>query len=199
MLSMMDKNVVQIEALTRRWVENIVIGLNLCPFAKGVYVKEQVKIHIAETQDIEEITQTLVELLNELHTVPAEQIDTTLLVLPYVFADFYAFNDYLDIAEGVLEQLDLIGEIQIANFHPKFQFARTHEEDMGNYTNRSPYPILHLIREASIDRAVSQFPDAAMIFERNIALMEELGLNAWHKLLDEDDPSRIMPHDVKES
>ncbi len=196
---MMNEDVVQIEALTRRWVENIVIGLNLCPFAKGVHVKEQVKSHIAETQDIEEITQTLADLLNELHAVPAEQIDTSLLVLPYVFDDFYAFNDYLDIAEGVLEQLGLIGEIQIANFHPKFQFAGTDEEDMGNYTNRAPYPILHLIREASIDRAVSQFPDAAVIFERNIALMEELGLDAWHKLLDEGESGQIAPQDLKKS
>ena len=180
---MSDEALREIETLTRRWVENIVIGLNLCPFAKGVYVKDQVKIHITPTQDLSEINQVLTELLSELATVPAEQIDTTLLVLPFAFESFYAFNDYLDMADQILDALNLVGEIQIANFHPQYQFAGTQVDDMSNYTNRSPYPILHLIREGSIDRAVSQFPDAAVIFERNIAMMEELGLDGWHKLL----------------
>ncbi|MDO5679660.1 MAG: DUF1415 domain-containing protein [Pelistega sp.] len=180
---MSDEALREIETLTRRWVENIVIGMNLCPFAKGVYVKDQVKIHITPTQDLSEISQVLTELLSELATVPAEQIDTTLLVLPFAFESFYAFNDYLDVADQILDALNLMGEIQIANFHPQYQFAGTQVDDMSNYTNRSPYPILHLIREDSIDRAVSQFPDAAVIFERNIAMMEELGLDGWHKLL----------------
>ncbi len=183
---MSDEALHEIELLTRRWVENIVIGLNLCPFAKGVYVKDQVKIHIASTQDVADISQVLTQLLSELASVPAQQIDTTLLVLPYAFDSFYEFNDYLDVADQLLDELNLVGEIQIVNFHPQYQFAGTQVDDMSNYTNRSPYPILHLIREQSIDRAVSQFPDAAVIFERNIAMMEELGLDGWHKLLQTD-------------
>lgn len=184
----------QVEQLTRRWVENLVIGLNLCPFAKSVYVKEQVKIHITPTQDEDELTQLLIQLLQELALTPAEQIDTTLLVVPNMFESFYDFNDYMELADKVLERLNLVGEIQIANFHPQFQFAGTELNEMGNYTNRSPYPILHLIREASIDRAVSQFPDASVIFERNIALMEKLGPDGWRLLMQDEAEQRREPH-----
>lgn len=182
---MKHPDVVTVETLTRRWVENLVIGLNLCPFAKSVYSKDQVKIHVSEGKDLDCVSDTLVQLLQELDSTPAQQIDTTLLVIPYLFQDFYDFNDYMDVAEGVLERLDLLGKIQIANFHPAYQFAGTQADEMSNYTNRSPYPILHLIREASLDKATHQFPDASIIFERNIALMQELGIDAWEKLMED--------------
>jgi hypothetical protein len=114
-----------------------------------------------------------------------EQVDTTLLIHPRVLTDFLDYNDFLDVADGAVDELDLVGELQVASFHPQFQFADTLPDDIGNYTNRSPYPTLHLIREQSIARAVESFPDAAEIFERNIETLEKLGHDGWAKLMEE--------------
>lgn len=156
------------------WLENAVIGLNLCPFAKAVHTKGQIRwVESAATQPRE----LLGELVAELKTLAAadpEAIDTTMLVCPHTLADFLDFNDFLDVAEGALEDLGLEGRLQIASFHPRFQFEGTAPEDPGNCSNRAPFATLHLLREDSVERAVAAFPEAEAIFERNIETLQAL-------------------------
>ncbi len=169
-------------AATRDWLDKAVIGLNLCPFAKSVQAKGQVRYVLSHTTDPATLLAELEHELQHLATADAEQTDTTLIVHPQVLQDFLDFNDFLGIADELLERLGLEGTLQIASFHPQFQFAGTGADDLSNYTNRSPYPPLHLLREASIDRAVEAFPDAEAIYERNIETMERLGHEGWKAL-----------------
>ncbi len=169
-------------AATRDWVDRAVIGLNLCPFAKSVQVKGQVRYVLSGAVRPEDLLAELKRELGHLAEVDPEVTDTTLLVHPLVLQDFLDFNDFLADAEAVLDQLGLEGTLQIASFHPQFQFAGTREDDISNFSNRSPYPTLHLIREASIDRAVEAFPEAETIYERNIETLEKLGHAGWDAL-----------------
>ena len=167
---------------TRRWVERAVIGLNLCPFAKAVYVKQQVRFVLSDASTPEALLEELAEELVLLRDTDPDQVDTTLIVHPDVLTDFLDYNDFLDNADAAVEALDLQGVIQVASFHPDYQFAGTMPDDISNYTNRSPYPTLHLLREASIDRAVEAFPDADVIVERNVKTLDVLGHAGWAKL-----------------
>lgn len=167
---------------TRAWVDKAVIGLNLCPFAKAVQVKGQVRYTVSDAADTDTLEADLrAELLALVASDPAKR-DTTLLIHPGVLRDFFDYNDFLDTAEACLDALELDGIIQIASFHPQYQFAGNGPEDVENYTNRSPYPILHLLREDSIERAVAAFPDAASIYERNMETLRRLGLSGWQDL-----------------
>ncbi|WP_330946632.1 DUF1415 domain-containing protein [Thermomonas sp. LB-4] len=172
-----------IAADVRRWLERAVIGLNLCPFAKAVYVKQQVRIVVSDASTERALLEQLGEELALLRDTPAEDIDTTLLVHPQVLGDFLDYNDFLDDADGLVEAMDLDGVLQVASFHPDYRFADTTPDDPGNLTNRAPWPILHLLREDSIDRAVAAYPDPDGIIERNIETMRELGADGFHKLL----------------
>ena len=174
-----------VERHVRRWLERAVIGLNLCPFAKSVYQKAQVRIVVSDASTERALLEQLGEELALLRDTPAEAIDTTLLVHPQVLQDFLDYNDFLDDADGLVEAMDLAGELQVASFHPDYQFADTEPDDAGNLTNRAPYPVLHLLREASIDRAVAAYPDPDAIIARNIATVRELGVEGWSKLLAE--------------
>ena len=167
---------------TRRWLERAVIGLNLCPFAKSVHVKGQVHYAVSAATDGRGLRDDLLRELRDLAAINPEVRDTTLLVVPDAFPDFLDFNDFLGEADAALEELDLEGILQIAPFHPRFVFAGTLDDDITNCTNRTPYPTLHLIREASIDRAVQAFPEAEAIFEVNMATMEQLGPEGWAAL-----------------
>ena len=167
---------------TVRWLERAVIGLNLCPFAKAPHIKGQIHYAVSEAKGIEGLRDELIEALQALAAVSAEERETTLLIVPHLLRDFLDFNDFLDEADGVLQELDMEGEFQVASFHPDFQFADTEPDDITNCTNRSPYPTLHLIREASIDRAVEAFPEAETIYEANMATMEKLGREGWKQL-----------------
>ncbi len=169
----------------RRWVDRAVIGLNLCPFAKAVQIKGQVRYAVSDATDAEGVLQDLEAELMLLSEVDPEAVDTTLLILPEALPDFYDFNDFEELSERLLKRMRLVGELQVATFHPRFQFAETEPDDIENYTNRSPYPILHLLREDSIDRAVEAFPDAADIYEKNIDTLRELGHEGWQRLMDE--------------
>ncbi len=173
-------------AVTRRWVEKAVIGLNLCPFAKAVYVKEQVRFVLSDASTPEALLEELAEELLRLRDTPAEQIDTTLIIHPDVLTDFLDYNDFLDNADAAVEALDLQGILQVASFHPDYQFAGSAADDVSNYTNRSPYPTLHLLREDSVERAVAAFPDPDVIVERNIATLDRLGVDGWNRLLADD-------------
>ncbi len=172
----------EVLAAMRLWVEKAVIGLNLCPFAKSVYVKNQVRFVISEAKHLDAFLEDLDRELDLLAESDPAEIDTTLLIHPTLLPDFIDFNDFTIIAEAAVEEHGLEGIIQVASFHPQFQFADTAPDDIGNYTNRAPYPTLHLIREASIARAVEAVPDAEEIFGRNIETLNKLGLAGWRAL-----------------
>lgn len=167
---------------TRHWLEKAVIGLNLCPFAKAVYVKNQVRLVVSHARHADDLLEELDKELDLLVATPAEEVDTTLLIHPTLFDDFLDFNDFLEIAEGVVDEHGLEGVIQLASFHPKFQFDGTGPDDISNYTNRAPFAMLHLLREESVERAVEAFPEAEAIFEQNIATLEKLGHTGWKAL-----------------
>ena len=156
------------------WLESAVIGLNLCPFAKAVHTKGQIRWVESKATQPRELLGELVAELKTLAAADPENIDTTMLVCPQALADFLDFNDFLDVAEGALEDLGLDGTLQIASFHPRFQFEGTQPDDAGNLSNRAPHPTLHLLREDSVERAVAAFPEAEAIFERNIETLEAL-------------------------
>ena len=168
---------------TRIWLEKAVIGLNLCPFAKAVYVKDQVRFVLSDATTPEALVEQLAEELLLLRDTPAEQIDTTLIIHPEVLTDFLDYNDFLDNADAAVEALDLGGILQVASFHPDYQFDGTHPDDPSNCTNRSPFPTLHLLREDSVERAVAAFPDPDVIVERNIATLDKLGAEGFKRLL----------------
>lgn len=167
---------------TRAWLERAVIGLNLCPFAKAVHVKGQIHYTVCLATEPADILAALRAELTSLLQTDASQRDTTLLILPLALPDFLDFNDFLGRAERLVGKLGLRGVIQLASFHPRYQFAGTEADDIGNCTNRSPYPMLHLLREESIDRAVSAFPDAAVIYEANLRTLTQLGAEGWAAL-----------------
>lgn len=167
---------------TRQWLEKAVIGLNLCPFAKAPHVKNLVRISVSQARHLDGFLEDLDRELQLLGNTPADELETTVLVHPTLFPDFDTFNQMLDIADAAVVDNGLEGIVQIAPFHPDFQFEGTDSDDISNYTNRSPYPTLHLIREDSIAKAAQAFPDASAIFERNIALLEEMGHEGWDKL-----------------
>ena len=167
---------------TRHWLERAVIGLNLCPFAKGVHTKQQVRYAVCTSDDPAVLLEDLRRELLHLAEADPEQLDTTLLIAPHCLPDFLDFNDFLNVADALLEELGLEGDYQVADFHPQYQFGGTDVDDMGNFSNRAPYPTLHLLREDSIDRAVEAFPEAEAIFEQNIARLEQIGPSGWQAL-----------------
>jgi hypothetical protein len=169
-------------AATQDWLDKAVIGLNLCPFAKAVRVKNQIRFAVSDASDAEALLHDLADELELLVNADPQQIDTTVLIHPRALADFLDFNDFLGVADDLLEERELDGVLQIASFHPQYQFAGTTPDDIENYTNRSPYPILHLLREDSIERAVEAFPDAADIYESNMARLRKLGHAGWQTL-----------------
>ena len=167
---------------TRRWLERAVIGLNLCPFAKAPHAKGQIHYAVCEGDDRQALLTMLRAELQALADASPNESETTLLIAPRGFDDFLDFNDLLDEADAVVTALDLDGTLQVAPFHPRFQFAGTDEDDITNATNRAPYPTLHLIREESIDRAVAAFPEAEASYEANMATLEKLGDEGWAAL-----------------
>lgn len=171
--------------LTRRWLERAVIGLNLCPFAKAVHVKRQVRFVLSDATTPEALLEQLAEELVLLRDADPEDVDTTLIVHPDVLADFLDYNDFLDNADAAVEALDLQGVLQVASFHPDYQFAGSAPDDIGNFTNRAPFPTLHLLRESSVARAVEAFPDPDAIVERNLRTLDALGHEGWRELFED--------------
>ena len=168
---------------TRHWLERAVIGLNLCPFAKAVHVKQQVHYAVDLTPDDNAgLIEALLAEAAALVALPASERDTTLLIAPHALGDFLDFNDFTARAERRMKKAGFEGTLQLASFHPRFQFAGSNVNEIANATNRAPYPTLHLLREESIDRAVEAFPDADAIFGRNIETLEALGAEGWKAL-----------------
>jgi uncharacterized protein len=167
---------------TNAWVSRAVIGLNLCPFAKAAQVKNQMRYVVSDAKDTDQLLTALCEELHLLADAAPEQVETTLLIHPYVLTDFLDYNDFLDVVDAALEELEYDGVIQVASFHPQYQFADTDADDVTNATNRSPYPTLHLLREDSIDKAVEAFPEADKIFDANMNTLKILGTEGWKAL-----------------
>ena len=172
----------EIIAAMREWIGKAVIGLNLCPFAKAVYVKNQVRFVVSTARHLDGLLEELDRELDFLAAADPDDIDTTLLIHPTLLPDFLDFNDFMQLAEAAVDEHGLDGVIQIASFHPHFQFEGTAPDELGNYTNRAPFPTLHLLREASIARAVAAFPQAETIYQRNIETLQNLGLAGWQAL-----------------
>jgi len=169
---------------TREWLEKAVIGLNLCPFAKAVHVRGQIRWVVTTARSADELQPVLHEELRHLATASPADVDTTLLIHPLALNDFLDFNNFLDVADATVEELGLDGVLQVASFHPDYQFADAGPDDITNYTNRTPYPTLHLLREDSIARAVEAYPDAEAIYGRNMETLRGLGLTGWLALFD---------------
>lgn len=167
---------------TVRWLERAVIGLNLCPFAKGVHTKGQIYYVVSKATESDALLRELERELSDLALSPPEKRDTTLFMLPGCMEDFLDFNDFLAAVDRLLDSLTLTGILQVASFHPRFQFAGTEVDDVTNCTNQAPYPTLHLLRESSIDRAVEAFPEAESIYERNMQVLQEMGMEGWRAL-----------------
>jgi hypothetical protein len=167
---------------TQKWLLEAVVGLNLCPFAKAVVVKDMVRYRVCASAEPADVLAMLREELHHLAQADPRQLDTTLLIAPNALPDFLDFNDFLAACDDVLVDLALDGVLQVADFHPRYQFGGTDADDIENFTNRTPYPTLHLLREASIDKAVQAYPDASRIFERNIEVLTQLGHTGWTQL-----------------
>jgi hypothetical protein len=172
----------EIQQETQDWLEKAVIGLNLCPFAKSVHVNQRLRYVVSSATTPEALLQELARELLSLMRADPDEIETTLVIHPLVLTDFLDFNDFLGAAEALVEDLELAGDLQIASFHPDYQFGGTRPDDIGNYSNRSPYPTLHLLRESSIERATATMADTDAIYEANLLTLEKLGLDGWRAL-----------------
>jgi hypothetical protein len=173
-------------AETRHWVEKAVIGLRLCPFAATPYLRGQVRYRVSEQATAPELAEDLAEELKYLAATDPEVCETSLLIHPYVLRDFLDYNQFLDQADATVASLGLEGELQIASFHPAYQFAGSAPDDIENYSNRSPYPMLHILREASVQRATMTFPEVHEVGNRNMATLRALGDAGWRELLARD-------------
>ena len=177
----------EIISAVESWLERAVIGLNLCPFARAVHIRKQIRYIVTSATEPAQLVEALTEELNYLHACDPQVTDTTLLIHPWVLEDFSDYNEFLDVADVILAGMGLEGEIQIASFHPDYQFSGTQRDDVSNFTNRSPFPILHLLREDSIDRAVAAIPNTDAIYKQNIVTLKRLGKDGWNDLFNKNE------------
>jgi uncharacterized protein len=169
-------------AATRNWLEKAVIGLNLCPFARAVYADNRIRYAVSDATTAEALLETLASELQALADADETVTETTLLIHPLVMGDFLDYNDFLEIADALVADLGFEGVLQVASFHPQYQFADSSAGDVDNCTNRSPYPTLHLLRESSVERAVAAHPDTEQIYRDNIKTLRQLGHEGWARL-----------------
>ncbi len=169
-------------AATTEWLERAVIGLNLCPFARAPHVQGKVRMRVSQARDTDALLNDLCGELQSLNALTAEECETGLLIHPFVLTDFLDYNDFLDVADAGVQTLGLEGEWQVASFHPHYQFADTAADDIENFSNRSPFPTLHLLRESSIERAMEVMSDTDAIYRRNIETLQRLGIDGWQAL-----------------
>jgi hypothetical protein len=172
----------EVVTATRTWLEKAVIGLNLCPFARAVHVHERIRYFVSEAHSTRLLLEDLMSELRALDAADADHCETTLLIHPHVLAHFADYNDFLAQADDAVAELGLEGVIQVASFHPRYQFEDAGPDDIENYTNRSPYPMLHLLRESSVERAVTAYPDTTDIYRKNIQTLRRLGHDGWRRL-----------------
>ena len=173
-------------AATRRWLERAVIGLDLCPFARPVHLSGRIRYAVSQARDADGLLEDFSRELTVLQEADPAQWETSLLIHPHAMTDFLDYNDFLEVADAAIEAMGLEGELQVASFHPQYQFAGTGADDIDNYSNRSPFPTLHLLRESSVERAIDAHPDAGRIFEKNIETLRRLGHAGWRRLWTDD-------------
>jgi hypothetical protein len=171
-------------AETRAWVDRVVIGLNLCPFARAARQRDRTRLVGCAATEPEALLAAFCDAARSLLEAPVEAVETTLLVHPFVLTDFDDYNDFLDVADAALDALGATGVLQVASFHPDYRFAGTAADDVSNATNRSPHPLLQLLRERSIEAAAAAWPDPAVIYEANVATLQRLGPSGWQALQD---------------
>jgi uncharacterized protein len=171
---------------TTRWLERAVIGLNLCPFARAPHVQRRIRMRVSQARDADALLDDLCGELQSLNALGADECETGLLIHPFVLQDFLDYNDFLDVADAAVQALGLEGEWQVASFHPHYQFADSDADAIENFSNRSPYPTLHLLRESSVERAMEQMSDTDAIYRRNIGTLQRLGHEGWQKLWRDD-------------
>jgi hypothetical protein len=169
-------------AATTRWLERAVIGLNLCPFARAPHVQGKLRLRVSHARDTDALLDDLCGELQSLNALTPEECETGLLIHPFVLNDFLDYNDFLDVADAAVQTLGLEGEWQVAGFHPQYQFADSADDAIENFSNRSPFPTLHLLREASVERAMEQMSDTDAIYRRNIETLRQLGVEGWRDL-----------------
>ena len=172
---------------TRRWIERAVIGLNLCPFARAPFAQQRVRLQVSHARDAGALVADLRDEAARLVATDPALIETTLLMHPFVFADFADYNDFLEVADALLDEMQLDGVLQIASFHPDYRFADAAADAIGNCTNRSPWPTLHLLRESSIAAAVETGIDTDAIWRRNVETLRRLGDVGWRALWHDDE------------
>ena len=172
----------EVVTATRTWLERAVIGLNLCPFAKPVHLNNLIRYFVSDARSLARLREDLMAELRALDAADPAQCETTLLIHPHVLADFSDYNEFLEQADDAVSELGFEGVIQVASFHPRYQFEDAGPDDIENYTNRSPYPMLHLLRESSVERAVTTYPDTTAIYRRNIETLHRLGHEGWRRL-----------------
>lgn len=178
---------------TRRWVERAVVGLNLCPFARAPMVQQKIRYVVSQARDPDALLDDLLGELQSLNAVDAAECETTLLIHPHVLGDFLDYNDFLDAADAAVETLGLEGELQVASFHPDYQFDGSSPDDVENFSNRSPFPTLHLLREASVERAMESMTDTDSIYRRNVKTLQKLGTDGWQALWAHDGKAAGAP------
>ncbi len=169
-------------AATTQWLERAVIGLNLCPFARAPYAQGRLRLRVSHARDSDGLLDDLCGELQSLNALSAEECETGLLIHPFVLQGFLDYNDFLDVADAAVSTLGLEGIWQVASFHPRYQFAESPAEAIENFTNRSPYPTLHLLREASVERAMTSMTDTDSIYRNNIDTLQALGIEGWQRL-----------------
>jgi hypothetical protein len=169
-------------AATTRWLERAVIGLNLCPFARAPHVQGKLRMRVSQARDADALLDDLCGELQSLNALTPEECETGLLIHPFVLGDFLDYNDFLDVADAAVQTLGLEGEWQVASFHPQYQFADSEADDVENFSNRSPFPTLHLLRETSVERAMEQMSDTDAIYRRNLETLRRLGADGWQAL-----------------
>jgi uncharacterized protein len=193
----------QVVAATRTWLERAVIGLNLCPFAKTVHLSNRIRYFVSDARLSAMLLEDLMAELRALNAADPAQCETTLLIHPHVLADFLDYNEFLEQADDAVAELGLEGLIQVASFHPRYQFEDAGPDDIENYTNRSPYPMLHLLRESSVERAVTSYPDTTAIYRKNIETLRRLGHEGWRRLwlaeAPQEAPARPAPEKAADS
>ena len=172
----------QVIAATQRWLERAVIGLQLCPFAAAPHLHDRVRYCVSAQRSGVGLLEELGHELQALQDADPLKCETTLLIHPHVLTDFIEYNDFLDACDAAVAEFGFEGELQVASFHPRYQFAGTDAEDIENYSNRSPYPMLHLLREASVERAIANFPHIDRIGEINKETLRRLGHEGWRRL-----------------
>jgi len=172
--------------VTRDWLTKVVIGLGLCPFAAGVHALGRIRYRVSARRSTSGLVEDLAEELTHLHAVDPALCETSLLIHPHVLNDFGDYNQFLDEADATVAALGLAGELQIASFHPAYRFAGADPDAVENYSNRSPYPTLHLLREASVTRAIATFPGVYEIGDKNRATLRALGDAGWRALWSRD-------------